>query len=581
MMVFRARTLALALVFIWFALSLGSYARLDSGPCWLLSSSWSQYLSGSGQSALEVVCAPWTQAEWQTVLHLPSLSTASTRTPPRVSRSGNILVNNPNTDTPEHTTQSETTIALFSETVLVAFVDTGQFLPRRPGVSSLSGIARSSDRGESFIDMGQAPPHPRALGISDPSLAVDSQGNFYISTIQQVPGPPRTESYLGVAKSTDGGQTFSPAVLIAGTGPTTVAFQDKELIAVDNTGSPHDGNVYMAWTEFGPEAIQVLFVRSTDGGRTFSKPVVISDGRSAVQGATPAVGAQGEVYVLWINFSPRTELRLRQSLDGGQTFGPERVVAPIRTGAHSASSNTCRRRALNGNIRYLELPSMAVDLSRQPSRGTIYVAYPSAPDGDRSDAADVFLVRSTDGGETWSEPVRVHDDETKTDQFQPAVAVARDGTVGVIFYDRRHDPNNLSIDLYMARSTDGGRTFERNFRVTDRSFPVPPIALNGANFDALRSICYMGDYNWMVADDVFFYLTWGDNRMTLFTERFPAPAGRPDPNVFLSRIPVRGDPTQRVPPARSVELLQIENHSESKSQTPSPLTLRPQDPYTR
>jgi hypothetical protein len=57
------------------------------------------------------------------------------------------------------------------------------------------------------------------------------------------------------------------------------------------------------------------------------------------------------------------------------------------------------------------------------------------------------------------------------------------------------------------------------------------------NFDALRGICYMGDYNQMAADAQFFYLTWGDNRSILKTERYPN--GRPDPDVFFTKIPVQ------------------------------------------
>jgi hypothetical protein len=533
--------LALATSFI---LGNGSPPYSSSNQCWLLNSPLRQYLSGSGESALEELCT-----------RIAESRTFSDQTRARVSRStgfyeiqtsSNILVNNPATDIPENTTQSETTITVFGETIMVGFVDTGQALPLEPGSSSRSGIARSADHGETFVDLGKAPPNPRAIGISDPSLAVDSKGTFYISTIQQVPAGRSTESYMGVAKSTDGGQSFSPAVLIAGTGPTTAHFQDKELIAADNTGGPFDGYLYMAWTEFAPGGSQILFVRSTDGAQTFSSPLILSDGKNGVQGATPAVGPNGEVYVLWLSFGQRSELKIRKSLDGGLTFEPERVVAPFSVKSDSTASRTCGRRALKGNIRYLELPSMAADHSSLPTRGTLYVTYSSAPEGT-VDIADVFLVRSIDAGESWSAPLRVNDDQTQSDQFQPALAVAKDGTLGIMFYDRRLDPGNLNIDVFMTRSTDGGQTFESNIRVTDRSFPVPPIAINGRNFDNLRSICYMGDYNQMAADDTFFYLVWGDNRATLFTERFPAPDGRPDPDVFFAKTPVHSSPPSYQP----------------------------------
>lgn len=537
----------------------GVASRSSAGPCWLLDSDLRDYLSGSGESSLQTLCddslSAYTLDRSFSPVPTPSSSLLALHT--QSESTTNLLINNLNADIPENTTQSETTVVVFGETVMIGFIDTGSFLPRTPGLSSLSGLARSTDKGLTFSDIGQVPPHARALGFSDPSLAVDGKGNFYISTIQQVPTNRGQESYMGVARSSDGGATFSPSVLIGGTGPADSAFQDKELIVADNTGGKYEGSVYMAWTEFDTGGSHILFVRSTDGGQTFSKPLILSDARNGVQGATPAVGPDGEIYVLWLSFGRAPELRIRKSLDGGETFEPEKVVAPFTISSDSAASRNCGRRALKGDIRYLELPSMAVDHSSAPTRGTIYVTYSSDPDGNNGkDVADIFVVRSTDGGETWSPPLRVNDDTTTSDQFQPAIAVAQDGTVGLMFYDRRLDPENVSLDVFMVRSTDGGQTFEPNFRVTDRSFPVPLVAINGRNFDNLRSVCYMGDYNQIAADDDSFYLVWGDNRMTLFTNRFPVPNGRPDPNVFFAKVPAHpgGSSSRPTLPPRSVQM---------------------------
>lgn len=522
------RRLLLSAVFF---IALAPQTLSGSSPsfCWLLGSPWRELLSSSGESALVHICAPQPVPGPQRVLARISTQFA------------NIQVNDPSTDIPEQTTQSETTLAIYKDTVLVAFVDTGQYLPISVGVSSLSGYARSEDGGQTFTDLGRVPPSSRSIGYSDPSLGVDSRGNFYFANLQYVPEPRRTLSALGVATSKDGGRTFAAPVLVGGTDPTN--FQDKELIAVDNTGGRFDGNVYMAWTEFSPDGPQILFVRSTDGGKTFSEPIVLSDDIS-VQGATPAVGPNGEVYVVWLSLDSGRSLKIRRSDDGGVSFGPTVTAAQLQRTADPQASNACRRQALNGGIRTLELPSVAVD--RSPTsffRGAIYIAYQSDPDGTGPDMSDVFLVSSLDGGKTFTKPVRVNDDHTHTDQFMPAVAVAADGTVGVFFYDRRLDPdNNFTIDVFFARSRDGGQSFEPNIRVTDISFAVPPTfgqRTSSTNFDALRGICYMGDYNQMAADERFFYLAWGDNRNILKTENYPN--GRPDPDVFFAKIPVQPD----------------------------------------
>jgi hypothetical protein len=423
----------------------------------------------------------------------------------------------------------------------VAFVDTGQYLPTTVGVSSLSGYARSDDGGRTFTDLERVPPSSRSLGYSDPSLGVDSQGNFYFTNIQFVPAQRSTQSFLGVAKSLDDGKTFSEPVLIGGTGPADVHFQDKELIALDNTGGRFDGSVYMAWTEFSRDGPRILFVRSTDEGETFSEPIILSDDIS-VQGAIPAVGPNGEVYVAWIAFEGNERLlKIRRSDDGGVSFAEAVIAAQIARTADAQATRDCRRQALKGGIRALELPSVAVD--RSPTslfRGSIYIAYQSDPDGPGSDMSDVFVVTSLDGGKTFSKPVRVNDDQTKTDQFMPAIAVATDGTVGVFFYDRRLDADNHKIDVYFARSRTGGQSFEPNYRVTEISFDVPPTfgqRTSSGNFDYQRGVCYMGDYNQMAADGDFFYLVWGDNRTILKTDTYPD--GRPDPDVYFAKIPVQ------------------------------------------
>ncbi len=311
------RRLFLSAVLFFIALAPQSLSGSYHSLCWLLDSPWREVLSGSGESALLSICAPHQEFSPQRLL-----ARIAAQAPP--SQFPNIQVNDPATDIPEQTTQSETTIAIYKDTVLVAFVDTGQYLPVTAGVSSLSGYARSADGGQTFIDLGRVPPSSRSIGYSDPSLGVDSRGNFYFANLQYVPEQRRTLSALGVAKSIDGGRTFAEPVLVGGTDPAN--FQDKELIAVDNTGGRFDGNVYMAWTEFSPEGLRILFVRSTDGGETFSAPMVLSDDLS-VQGATPAVGPDGEVYVVWLSLDSGRSLKIRRSDDGGAACAHRRPAS--------------------------------------------------------------------------------------------------------------------------------------------------------------------------------------------------------------------------------------------------------------
>lgn len=452
----------------------------------------------------------------------------------------NLRINDPIQDTldGDHTTQSEVSLAVFGQTVVAVYVDTGQFLPRMNGRSSLSGYAVSHDGGRTFQDRGHLTPNTIGWGLSDPVVVVDRQGTFYVVSNQRnADGRP----LIGVSRSADGGQTFTPAVLISGTGPVRTFYQDKPWIAVDDTSGPFDGTVYIAWTEFTPaNENQILFSRSMDGAQTFSPAVVASTPAQNSQiGTSLAIGPDGELYLAWAEFDDPQKIfiQVRQSTDAGQTWGP--IVTVGAAALSQREPGFCGRSDgyfLNGRISNFILPAMAVDRSDGPTRGHVYVVYQTAH-GD--DQADVLFTALSPDLNVIAPPKRVHDDRTLNDQFFPAIAVSPHGVIGVAFYDRRLDPDNLLIDYFLAISKDGGATFEPNRRVTDQSFGVPPIAgqpTSTRNFDSLRNECYMGDYNAITADATAFYLAWGDNRNILKTPAYPD--GRPDPDVYFAIVPL-------------------------------------------
>src|SRR5262249_8215095 len=125
--------------------------------------------------------------------------------------------------------------------------------------------------------------------------------------------------------------------------------------------------------------------------------------------------------------------------------------------------------------------------------------------GPAPDRADVFLSISNDGGATWSAPMRVNDDATTHDNWQPSLAISPDGSrIGVFWYDRRLDPNNTLIDRFGAIGIvgDGTVVFTPNFRISDTSFPT-----DFGHDPAVNSV-YMGDYDQAVADNTSFYVPW-------------------------------------------------------------------------
>lgn len=293
--------------------------------------------------------------------------------------------------------------------------------------------------------------------------------------------PARAENGMIVNVSKDGGHTWTEGTAAVNHVNTVTPFEDKPGMVVDTApASRSRGNVYLAWTRFDvygsadPEhRTQIYFTRSTDQGQTFSMPFRISDtggdcvdSDNTVEGAVPAVGPNGEVYIVWAG---PLGLVFDKSSDGGLTFGKDKVISDMPGGWDFAVEGLTRA---NG------MPVTGVDLSNGPNKGTIYVNWIDARNGD----PDVFVMSSSDGGDTWSRPVRVNDDPIKNGKVQFFTWMAidpEDGSINVVFYDRR-DTEGTETRVTLARSVDGGKSFV-NHRIE-----LAPFAVN--------SRVFFGDY---------------------------------------------------------------------------------------
>ena len=290
---------------------------------------------------------------------------------------------------------------------------------------------------------------PQYIWDSDPGLTVDTEGHFYAVILSYF--STSQPNGLFVYKSTDGGASWTGPVTVINNVPDV--FEDKELIACDRSGGPYTDNLYVPWTRFGMTT-EILMCRSTDGGNSFVGPVTISDA-TGVQWSVPCVGPNSEVYVAWVEYNP-ARMRFDRSFDGGQTFGGDITIQNVSDAS----------RYINGAILVFSFPAIDVDITAGPYDGYIYVAY--MDDAPGSTDTDIYFTRSTDGGTTWSQKVRINDDplDNGCDQFHPWLTVASDGSVIVVFLDRRNDPANLLMDLYMTTSTDGGNTWLENDRIS-------------------------------------------------------------------------------------------------------------------
>jgi hypothetical protein len=326
----------------------------------------------------------------------------------------------------------------------------------------------SADAGQTWtlVALGDAEDGLTSTFRFDPAVAFDDDGNIYVAYGAQTAFA--TVAVI-VAKSTDGGATYPQVVQVAeDTGPGFFG-NDKWLLATGpDPVDPGQQNVYLAWSQNGSENSdidqRIVVSVSTDGGQTFSTPMIINDASIAGSQignitAEPAVGPNGELYVSWFN-RMKEEIFLDVSLDGGVTFGTDLFVTDTGVGL-----NTFIPAAPDNGVH--AGPTLEVDRSGGPFDGRLYLAYTDLGPGGLPDT-DIHLRFSDDGGTTWSTPRRVNDDGGTGSQFLPWVDVDQaTGDLTLVWYDARCDVNNKQVAVFAAGSTDGGDTIAGNVRVSD------------------------------------------------------------------------------------------------------------------
>ncbi len=363
--------------------------------------------------------------------------------------------------------------------------------------------AYSTDAGHSWQVEDVAPKNYRISG--DVSTAFDNQGHAFVCYIAfdklgtfNYWAHGATRNGIFVRRSLDGGKTWEADHIPVAEqkSEADIPFEDKPYIVADNSKSKYAGNLYVGWTRWRIADSQMVLSRSTDDGKTWSKPIEIDarpglprDDNGAAEGFSGVVGPDGRLYAVW---SQDDSIMLTSSRDGGQTFSRARAII------HTAPTMF----AINAVDRANGFPQLAIDATGK----RLYVTWSDYRNGD----LDVFVASSDDGGRRWSEPVRANNDplHNGAEQFFQWMAVdPTDRSVNVLFYDRRSDPQNRKQIVVLARSTDGGRSFT-NYAWTDEAFDASDV--------------FFGDYTGLAA--------YGGRVYGIWTEK-PAPEPEPEPDA--------------------------------------------------
>ncbi len=425
---------------------------------------------------------------------------------------------------------------------------TNSLVPGYPADTSTEGMA--------------SPEFVRTNSASDPVGAFDATGQHFYYAFIAFNGfaGPMTNSDVAIARydvvdpATNGGYPLDYIDTVQiGEGPAAAnffgIFNDKEMVEVDRTGGPRDGNVYICWTKFPANGTPTIrFRASSDGGATFSPPVNLTES-GAGQGCDIAVESDGDVYVIWRDFEfssfrKRFGVSFARSTDGGLTFSKQQKIRNLVAynpfdGARDCGDgiDLCPSGFVFHRVP-LEPRITSDPTGALPGVFAIFQAVDSATvvpsvttyrsagfGGNNVGQSFAWVSRTINNGATWSNPVKVSNSPVGHQYFPDGDALA--GRLAVVWQDSRVDPC-YSVQLPVGNTTDAtacgtdvlntyvavstnGTSFGNAMRVSSVA-QQPQYEL----FDA-RSVPFLGDYNWIQLVDVgggslFGYMTWTDNR---------------------------------------------------------------------
>jgi hypothetical protein len=334
----------------------------------------------------------------------------------------------------------------------------------------------------------------------EPSVGYDRKGAAYITSLYE-DNEGQGTGLVAIQKSANGASWSQPVVALFTPGDLPY----NTGLAVDTSvSSPYPNSLYVSGImEYGLTSgkAQVLVSHSSDGGATWKQVAVDRVQRYPAYDVwtRPAVGKDGTVYVAWLHcpgsgpdqgcIDDYSYVMFSRSSDGGETWSTPRRVATVGLPLGGYLPNT------SPGVRVYNYPEIATDRSDGPHAGNLYMAMYSWT----GTYLRVQMIRSTNGGDSWSQPLAPAPSGDTHDQFFPSISVSPTGLVGMSWLDRRNDPANIEYQVFAAISNDGGKTFQRNWQLT-KAFSDP----NG-NFG------FIGDYSGNTWAGKDFVAAWMDS----------------------------------------------------------------------
>ena len=360
-----------------------------------------------------------------------------------------------------------------------------------------AGYAYSTNGGKNWITPGVLQP---GIFRSDPVLNSDTAGRFfYLSLLQTF--------FDDLWQSLNGGESW---VMIA---PADGG--DKEWSTIDTTNSSGRGFHYQCWSTDGNNYDGRQFTRSTNAGLTWLDPVNIPN--SPAWG-TVDVDSDGTVFVGGVNLTTGQIWceRSTNAKNGASVPSFDRST-PVDLGGTIVVSEPINPEGLVGQV------FLVADRSATSTNNNIYMLASVQPSGSTS-GSDVMFVRSTDGGSTFSAPIRINDDPVNHAKWHwfGTLSVAPNGRIDVVWFDTRNAANNTDSQLFFSFSTDGGSNWSANAAVTNSFNP----------FLGYPNQSKIGDYITVVSDEasanVAYAATFNAEEDIYYVRITPALNNQPD-----------------------------------------------------
>jgi len=309
-----------------------------------------------------------------------------------------------------------------------------------------AGFAYSHDGGRSWTFPGVL---EDGVFRSDPVLESDAAGRVYYNSLAD-PGDAILTDFF---TSDDAGASWSEPLASFG--------GDKAWFTIDRARAAASGYIYEVWSPEENLWDDRVVTRSRDGGTSFEYPFAITPVPSW---GSMAIGPEGELYVVGNASLDLQRIVLQRSFDAFDpavatpTFEWFRVPLGGLQLSGGGSNATPNPLGIIGQI------WIAVDFSKGPRRGTLYVVASVDPPGP--DPCDVHFVRSSDRGETWSTPLRIHDDDDDLWQWFATMSAAPDGRIDVVWIENLRRNDTAFGELKFSQSFDGGESWSEPVAVT-------------------------------------------------------------------------------------------------------------------